>query len=282
MQMTNLSSSTRRESATRYQVGQLVLMIAIMFGLGLGPVFGLMLVPERQGQVHHQFVTGSAAERIFEADMKRSKERFAAYRHSVGRLTALGKKRSAVVIAYEYHDPAPQTIARRIAEWFVPTLHASTPRYMDYVVLDDWSGYDADYDGHMEIVSESEGRYAALAVGFSKNPATNFQNYYSDIIDYSGFEPEPTPQSSANQGIADRVVHAVRQELYPALEARTLSKSWWDRLHDWSVCTVTGCSTAATSCWIANVLDAETLWVPCFTAWCGGSEVGCAVYSILQ
>ena len=47
--------------------------------------------------------------------------------------------------------------------------------------------------------------------------------------------------------------------------------------HQWATCYLAGCGLAASACAIANIIDAEAGWLPCFVSWCGGSFVVCGV-----
>jgi hypothetical protein len=49
---------------------------------------------------------------------------------------------------------------------------------------------------------------------------------------------------------------------------------WRDRLQRWARCVVGGCTAAAIGC-----LAGGPTWVVCWTAWCGGAEVGCVILS---
>jgi hypothetical protein len=125
-----------------------------------------------------------------------------------------------------------------------------------------------------------------MLVSFNKDPETGWEQATTEALWWSGWDPdlEEAPEQ-ASLGWSDKLIRVagrMKQVVYPTLDAETIAKSWWDRLDDWATCTVTGCSTAATACFIANVWNAEAAWGPCFIAWCGGSEVGCAVYAILQ
>jgi hypothetical protein len=49
---------------------------------------------------------------------------------------------------------------------------------------------------------------------------------------------------------------------------------WRDRLYRWSKCVVGSCTAAAIGCTASG-----PGWVGCWTAWCGGAEVGCVIMS---
>lgn len=264
-------------------------MAVVMWVLGFLPLFALMLVPARVGEIKRERLTGAEAQEHFEAKLSQDPNRMAAYQKAVARLKAKGKTRSSIVVSRAYSEEVEQTALRRIAEAFVPTLYAR--QYYAETIWDDWSGYDPQFDG-THYTYDGGYREAQLLISFNKDPETNFATALSEIIWYSGWEPDLAPapeQVAGNQKpgltfhtavyrVADRIVQAA----YPTLCAEKLQKSWWDRFGDWAECTVVGCSGAAAGCWIANVWNAEAGWAPCFIAGCGGAEVGCAVYAILQ
>jgi len=257
-------------------------MLIVMTALGIAPVFALTAVPVRVGGVKATMLTGEEARREAEARMAANPTRLAAFKKAASALEEKGKTLSGVVVSHRAREVVQQSFLRRLGEAIVPTLHAAGRAYDDEgMAWWDYSGYDPSFVGLIDVYSGWDGREAMLQIEFSKDPSTSFATASSEVVYYSGFEPEPSA-TSAPGGVVGRITHAVRQAVYPSLNANELSKSWWDRLNDWASCTVVGCSTSASACWIANVLDAEMLWAPCFTAWCGGTEVGCAVYAIIH
>lgn len=260
-------------------------MLVVMWGLGLLPVFALMRVPARTGAMRHETITGAPAEQHLQAKMAENRGRRAAYQKAIERLKAKGLKRTAVVVARAHPElDVRQTALRRLAELVVPTLYAK--QGYSELILDDWSGYNQYYDG-TAYVSDGWSRDVMMLVSFNKDPETQWASASAEALWWSGWEPDPEASDRALNGGAfrDRVTRVARrmsQVVYPTLDAETMSRSWWDRLNDWAVCTVTGCSTAATACFISNVWNAEVAWAPCFIAWCGGAEVGCAVYAIIH
>lgn len=267
---------------------QLAGMIVLMWGVGFTPIFALMLVPARLGELKHERITGVEAERYLDNKVSSSPERRAAYERAVQYLRAKGKTRSAVVVVRGYTEPVAQTGLRRFAEAIVPTLYAR--QYYSEVTWDDWSGYDAYFDGTMDTYDGST-REAQLLVSFSKDPNTTFATATSEVIWYGGWEPDvasvvarrnlATEQRSWIRAAFHKIRREVVQAAYPTLCAAKMRRSWWDRLGDWASCTVSWCSGAAAGCWAGNVVDGEILWVPCFTVGCGGSEVACAVSAVL-
>lgn len=71
-------------------------------------------------------------------------------------------------------------------------------------------------------------------------------------------------------------------EIDPTVNARERAFSWQSKLNGWGSCTTAGCAGEAAGCFVANVMDAEILWAPCFATTCTATIVGCAVYQFFQ
>jgi len=260
--------ATRREAllgALRHAGVLTLLMIA----LAVLPTFALTMVPPTRGPLQREVLLGSDAESFLYSRLATKPDARAA----LGRLaTQRAGKAHTLAVVRRYYAPAQQTLLRSISEFVVPTLSAR--RFDDeYVVYDDYSTYfDQYYDGSTGYF-DSQGEMIMLLT-FNKDPDEMANDSSFEVIHCTG-----ACEQTASQSLLSRAFGKVLQAAYPTLDAASPRHmaDYWQRYRQ---CVLGACTTAAAACFIANVIDGEVLWVPCFVAWCGGAEVGCLVYAI--
>jgi len=263
----------------------LLAMLCVLLVLGVVPTFALMMVPERVGAPVRRAFTGSEAQQMFEAKMSETPRKRAAYERGKAKLKAMGLHRTTAAVTFTGHEPVEQSVLRRVSEWIVPSLHAESARLdNEWVYYEDWSG-DYGVPDFYGLVDHSwtDNQYydIFMYMSFNKDPTsgeggTGFALYDLEVIDYYGFTPPSSPQALASEGSVGHVARAIKEFVYPTLNAETFSRSWWDRLKSYAWCAGGWCAGAATGCFVGNVIDAEILWLPCFAIGCTTAVIGCA------
>jgi hypothetical protein len=112
------------------------------------------------------------------------------------------------------------------------------------------------------------------ADGSAPVSSTDPSYYDGSYQPYDPMYDQPAQYNMARQkdgrGAADTV--RFTKASYAPVQQR--QSRWRDRLYRWSKCVVGGCTVSAIGC-----IASGPAWLGCFTAWCGGTEVGCVILS---
>jgi hypothetical protein len=231
-----------------------------------------------QGDAVIETLTGSAAlAHLRNLQRKRSK----AFEKAAQVMRARGFEPTDIVFVQRR---IPRSVARGSASSVMPASESSISSSEGELVLWSWDdGNPSTWEGTIFTAAYGD-RYAEYLsdAQLDISSASVFDTEWEELIEWYARERTPRYQQTERSNGSERggVMRASLSESRgrrPYQLLQSAPKQPVNPVKTWAKCSLVGCAGAAGACWISGPGFGH-----CFTAWCTGAALGCAVGGLID